>query len=79
MATNGNGVLRELREKLGVTQQEMAHDTGLSSGFICQVETGAEQLGHKAGLAIVDVYRRDMRRMGITLEDLLRGARGRAA
>ena len=80
MARNGNSVLRALRtEVLAVTQQEMADATGLSSVYLSQVEKGHHDLGRDAALKIIDSYREQMLRNGLTLEDLLRGQRGQAA
>lgn len=78
----GNQVLREFRRQiLKVSQREMGAATGLNSVHLSQIENGADglQLGRDAALRILDAYRDELLTHGITLEDLLRGTRARAA
>lgn len=35
--------LRELRESLGISQQKLAALTGMTQGYISQIETGSRQ------------------------------------
>jgi len=77
MAQNGNAVMLELRQKLGLSQRAIAEECGdFSAGFWAQCEQGAEHLGHKGGLKILDRYREVLTAMEISLEDLIRGYRG---
>lgn len=72
----GNSVLRQLRESIGLSQREFATEAGIHHVYICQIETGVCQLGHRSGLAILDAFRSEMAERRITLEDLLRGEPG---
>ena len=72
--TDGNFTLRNFRTELGLSQRAFAEEAGLSSVYMCQVETGRSGLGRDAGLAIVEAFRPEMAERRITLEDLLRDA-----
>jgi transcriptional regulator with XRE-family HTH domain len=71
--------LKQLRLALGLTQSELGKSIGITEGRICHVENRRGNLGAKALLRLTERYRSDMVRMGITVEDLIRGSRGEAA
>jgi len=71
--------IRELRNALGLKQREFAEQVGLSAAYVSQVENGVLDLGKEAGFKIMDRYRTEALRLGITLEDMLRGSREGAA
>jgi len=67
--------LKTLRIALRLTQEKLAETLGISAPFVSQVETGAQPLGRSTVLAICDEYRRELRLLRITAEDLLRGVK----
>lgn len=71
--------LKKLRLHLGFTQDALAKSVGLSQPFVSQVEAGESYLGRETCLAIADKWRGPMKRVGVTVEDLLRGSRQGAA
>jgi len=79
MAKNGRHPLQELREAVGLGKEEFAGRIGCTRAFIAMVESQrpATNLGRATVLSIVDVFRDDLNRLGITAEDLLRGTRER--
>ncbi len=70
---------QKLREALGMTQEAFGDAIGRSGPFVCQVEGGRDRYGRDSVLAICDLYRRKMKKLRITAEDLLRGAPADAA
>jgi DNA-binding XRE family transcriptional regulator len=71
--TDGNAVLRGVREQLGLTQKQVAEDVGLTEGYICNLESGRYLIGAEAAIKIWDKFRIDFSRLGYTADDLLRG------
>jgi len=72
--------VKQLRRALGMTQEEFARAVGIHRTRISQVEHRPNHtLGSKTAIRIADVYRAELVRLGITVEDLIRGSRGRAA
>ena len=71
--------VKELRSALDLKQGEFADEVGLSAAYVSQVENRVLALGKAAGFKIMDRYRTESLRLGITLEDLLRGSREGAA
>jgi transcriptional regulator with XRE-family HTH domain len=69
--------LRELRKSLGLNQRQFAGEVGLHPTYVSQLETGSEPVGKTTALRIADRYRLEMARLGITIEDLMRGSRAR--
>ena len=72
--------VRRLRLHLGDgvqkwTQREFAEEIDTHPTYVSQVETGTQQLGSEVALRIADRFPREMARLGLTVEDLLRGAR----
>lgn len=65
MATVGDRI-REIREELGLTLDKLAEKTGISKGFLSDVETGKRDISSEYLLKIADV-------MGASLDYLLRG------
>jgi transcriptional regulator with XRE-family HTH domain len=64
-----------LRKALELTQEEFARSIGRSGPYVCQVEGGRDFYGRVTVLRIAERYREDLNRLGITVEDLLRGCR----
>ena len=69
--------LRELRKSLGLNQRPFAVEVGLHPTYVSQLETSSEPVGKGTALKIADRYRVEMARLGITIEDLMRGSRAR--
>ena len=75
----GKHPLQELREALGKERAEFAESIGRTRPFVAMVEDyEGTDLGRETVLAIFDLYRDALNRLGITAEDLLRGTRERA-
>ena len=70
--------LRELRKSLSLNQRQFATEVGLHPTYVSQLETGSEPVGKSTSLKIADRYRVEMARLGITIEDLMRGSRSRS-
>lgn len=70
--------LRELRKSLDLNQRQFGAEVGLHPTYVSQLETGTEPVGKGTALKIADRYRVEMARLGITIEDLMRGSRARA-
>jgi transcriptional regulator with XRE-family HTH domain len=65
--------LKLLRETLGMTQLEFAKTIGVSPGRVSQVEKiDGERLGAASVLKLLELYRVEIARLGLTLEDFLR-------
>lgn len=72
MSTARNTV-GQLRDHLDMTLAEFGESISLSPSRIFQMEqTGASA---KAALAMKDAFRDEMHRLGLTVEDLIRGTR----
>lgn len=69
----GNAVLRRVRASLGLTQRAFGEKCRVHSVYICQIETGACDIGGEIALRIVYRYRSTFLELGLTLENLLRG------
>lgn len=67
-----NPVLRQFRKSLGLNQREFGAEVGIHPTYLCQIEVGTENLGHKNALRIAERYREELAAAGITLEELLR-------
>lgn len=65
MATTGDRI-REVRQKRGLTQDQLASKAGLSKGFLSDVENNKTDIGSTALLKIADV-------LGASVDYLLRG------
>lgn len=65
MATTGDRI-REVRQKRGLTQDQLAGRAGLSKGFLSDVENNKTDIGSTALLKIADV-------LGASVDYLLRG------
>jgi transcriptional regulator with XRE-family HTH domain len=71
--------LKLLRDTLGLTQVQLAKRLKVSPGRISQVEQVAgERLGTNTILRMMELYRVEIARLGLTVEDFMRG-NGRAA
>lgn len=68
---------RELRKALGLNQAAFAAAVGTHHTYVSQIETGVQPMGSIVALRIAETYRDAMNRLGITIEDLLRGTRER--
>jgi len=65
--------VRRLRVFLGLTQRELADRIESHMTYISQVETGSQPLGHEIALRLADHFRAELGKLGLTVEDLLRG------
>ncbi len=63
--------IREAREKRGLTQEKLAEKTGLSKGFLSDVENGNSDISSDNLLKLADV-------LGANLDYLLRGENTRS-
>jgi DNA-binding XRE family transcriptional regulator len=72
---NGNKVLREVREKLELSQPDFAQKVGLSEAYISYLENGRYTIGAEAALKIWNRFRAGFEANGYELEDLLRSGR----
>lgn len=77
MARKTRHPLQELREALGLKPAELGERIGRTRAFVAMVEGGHSDMGRESVIALFDVFRDDLNRLGITAEDLLRGTRGR--
>ena len=71
--------LRRLRLALGLTQLELGTQAGVTGSRISQAELGMSPLARKPILRLRKRHRGVMDRLGITVEDILRGRCGRVA
>ena len=73
--------LKELRQAVKLSQTQFAAETGggLYQATVSNAERGEARLMPHQALAIADRWREAMNRLGITVEDLLRGSRRRPA
>lgn len=68
--------LTELRELTGLNMTQLAESLDITVGRISQIEGGdGGQLSVEKALKCLSAYRVPLARLGITLEDLLRGNR----
>ena len=63
--------LRQLRDELGLTQAELAEAMGWSQQLISDVECGLKGLSKTRILELRDAHKRDLLRLGITLEEMM--------
>lgn len=70
MPTVGDRI-REIREELRITQDRLATQTGLSKGFLSDVENNKRNIGSQNLLKVADA-------LGASVEYLLRGESGDA-
>lgn len=66
------GPLGRLREYLELSRKDLAEAVGVSPQYIWMIEQKERDMGKVVGLVILDLYAREMREVGVTLEDLLR-------
>lgn len=71
MASVGDRI-REIRQKRGLTQDQLASKTGLSKGFLSDVENSKTDIGSNSILKIADA-------LGASIDYLLRGEVGEDA
>jgi len=70
---NHDTPLRRFRSYLGVSQETLAESLGVTRGHISHLELGFSLPGPNLLIDLVDVYRVQLLRCDITLEDILRG------
>lgn len=68
--------MRMLREKIGLTQERFAQETGLTQSHLSNIETGARGLGLPTIRALLKRWPKEMRELGIEISDLIRRADG---
>lgn len=61
-----------LRKTLGFTQAQLAAEIGVTESRISQIEGGAGRLNDERLLALLDKYRVEIARLGLSLGDFLR-------
>lgn len=61
-----------LRKTLGMTQAQLAAEVGVTESRISQIEGGAGRLNDERLMALVEKYRVEMARLGLSLGDFLR-------
>lgn len=71
--------LRRLRDWLKLSQAALGETLGISQAHVSDVEAGKERLGVDPALKAKEAYPKAMTELGLTVEDLLRGRRGRAS
>lgn len=66
---------KKLRKALGLSQAKFAETLGLHQPNVSAVEAGVRgrSYSRRTVLAIMDRYRRQCRKLGVTAEDLVRG------
>lgn len=67
--------IEQLRRALGLSQTDFGRALGVSQGHVSSLERGSERLGGQTALRAADRWRLEMNRLGITVEDLIRGSR----
>lgn len=72
-------VLRSLREKLGLTQADLAESVGegLHQPTVSEIERGRARLTAAQALRMMELYRVPLSELGFRLESLLQGPRDR--
>jgi transcriptional regulator with XRE-family HTH domain len=71
----GNKVLREVRDALEMTQEEFALEADMGDVYLSKLETGKYLIGSEVALKVYDRFKRTFRRLGYSVEDLLRSGR----
>jgi len=61
-----------LRKTLGLTQARFGREVGVSESRICQIERGHGRLKDEHLMALVEKYRVEMARLGLSVGDFLR-------
>ena len=69
--------LQELRTALGLTQKELADAIDVHQSQVSEHERTGRGIGRDGLISLADRYRAEMNRLGLTVEDLLRGSRER--
>ena len=68
-----NHVLQAIRAEAGISQEEMAERLETTQVSISRYELGTRQIpGHRA-LMVKAEFSAEMKRLGLTVEDLIRG------
>lgn len=70
--------LKELRTALGLSQEALAASIDVYQSQVSSHERTGAGIGREGLLRLADRYRTDMNRLGLTVEDLLRGTRTRS-
>jgi transcriptional regulator with XRE-family HTH domain len=63
--------LSALREDLGLDQEQMCREVGVSRGRISQIENSGGTLANERVLAVWRKHQRRLKRLGYSLDDLL--------
>lgn len=70
--------LRALRDASGLSQQAFADRVSVTQALVSAVERRRARLGRDTALRVKDAFGPEMNRLGLTVEDLLRGGRAAA-
>lgn len=62
-----------LRQHVGLTQHEFARRVGVTQSSLSEAERCPDGVSRELALAITDEFRRELKSLGYTIEDLLRG------
>lgn len=65
--------IRTLREAIGLSQGDFGQRIGRSQAVVSRLECGEDEVSREVGLRIMDEFREECFRLGITLEAVLRG------
>lgn len=69
--------LQELRKALGISQEALADAIDVHQSQVSAHERTGKGIGRDGLLRLADRYRVEMNRLGLTVEDMLRGSRER--
>lgn len=72
---SGNKVLREVRTTLDMSQEEFAAEADVQAIYLSNLETGRYLIGSEVALRVYDRFKRTFKRLGYTVEDLIRSGR----
>ena len=75
MQRHPNHVVQSLRAFLALSQAAFGAEVDLPQSYVSYVERGHRRLTSDAALRIKDRFADEMGRLGLTVEDLLRGYR----
>ena len=67
----GGEILRDLRTRLGLTQQQVADRTGMDRIYICQLEIGRHRMGERSAKRLLGAFPNELKVMGVGLAELL--------
>ena len=66
------GVIKEYREKHGITMEDFANNAGLSKGYISMLEKNKHPQNKREIVPSLDTFRKAAKAMNISVDDLMR-------